>query len=402
MEFKFMFKRSFLLTIILACMPFSSLADLSDIRFSGFGSLVGGTVMDGDGYWARLPDAAGQYDTGWDFQTESRLGLQVSYQALADVSVTGQVMFRGINDFEPSMEWFYVTYNATPDLDINIGRMRLPVYHYSAYMDVGIIYPWLRVPTDAYSLAVTNFHGVSFSYNFDWDIGTTSFQLYAGQQDTDPNDLITTIEQYKTEQLYDDTGGFRGVRGVRTTKDYEDMKGLVVDTQIDWFNIRLSLLDGKEKFTFFAEGGYPSSPLFGGTYADTRFVDVSVSAAYDSIFAIAEWNDYDNIYTSWFASLAYSYDDWTPYVFYSEFEGTLRFIAPGGISSGFEDGELGSLDDQYNTLGLGVRYNLNPRTAIKAEVTDFNDDGDAAVYIDEDQDGNSDSVAFAIAIDFAF
>lgn len=362
-----------------------------DISISGFGSLVGGTVLDGDGYWARLPEAAGQYDTGVDFQTESRLGLQARYKATKELSITGQMMVRGINDFEPELEWFYATYSITPDLSANIGRMRLPVYHYSDYMDVGIAYPWLRVPSDAYSLAVTNYHGVSLQYNYDWDIGTTAFKIYAGQQDTDPNKLITTIEQYKTEQLYDQNGQFVGVRDVRTTKDYEDMKGVVVDTTIDWFNLRLSYLEGKENFTFYAEGDYPSTPLFGGVWADTQFIDISASIDYENLFFIAEWNDYDTIYKSWFTSVAYRMGKWTPYVFYSAFEGTLTFL-----------GDPNKLDDEYSSVGLGLRYNISPRTALKIEVTDFSDKGDAPVFIDENRDGDTDATAFAVSLDFSF
>ena len=373
-----------------------------DFRISGFASLVGGTVVDGDGYWARLPEAAGQYDSGLEFQTESRLGLQARYQAGEKLSLTAQAIFRGINDFEPTLEWLYASYEITPSLEVNAGRMRLPVYHFSDYMDVGIAYPWLRVPSDAYSLAVTNYHGISLRYMLDWDAGTTNFLLYGGQQDTDPNDLITTIEQYKTEQLYNENGGFRGVRGIRTTKDYEDMKGIVVDTQIDWFNLRLSYLEGRENFTFYAEGGYPSTPLFGDEWVDTQFIDISTSIDYNNWFFIAEWNEYDTIYTSWFTSVAKTFGNWTPYIFYSNFEGELRFIAPGGISAGFEDGATGTLDDDYNSVGVGLRYNINPRTALKFEITDFNDDGDAAVFIDEDQDGDTDATAVAISLDLVF
>lgn len=394
--------KSILLSLSLGVAVTPVSAASNDINFSGFASLVGGTVIEGDGYWARLPEAAGQYDSGWDFQTESRVGLQARYKATSKVSLTGQVMIRGVNDFKPELEWLYATYYATPDLSLNVGRMRLPVYHYSDFMDVGIAYPWLRVPSDAYSLAVTNYHGLSMQYNLDWDIGTTSFKLYAGQQSTDPNKLITTIEQYKTEQTYNDAGNFTGVRGIHTTKDYEDLKGLVIDTQIDWFNLRLSYLDGSEKFTFYGEGGYPSTPLFGGKWQDTQFLDVSASIDYGNVFAIVEWNKYDSIYQSWFTSFAYRLDKWTPYIFYSDFEGEFKFIAPGGIKAGFENGATGTVDDKYSSVGLGVRYNVTPRFAVKAEYTDFNDKGDAAVFIDKNQDGETDASAFAISLDFAF
>lgn len=379
------------LGFLTALLPSHAVVASDDISLSGFGALVGGTVVDGDGYWARLPEAAGQYDSGVDFQTESRLGIQARYRATKELSMTGQMMVRGIDDYEPELEWLYASYSMTPDLTANVGRMRLPVYHYSDYMDVGIAYPWLRVPSDVYSLAVTNYHGASIQYNFDWDMGTTAFKIYAGQQHTDPNKLITTIEQYKTEQLYDEKGRFIGVRDVRTTKDYEDMKGVVVDTSIDWFNLRLSYLQGKENFTFYGEGDYPSTPLFSGGWTDTQFIDLSVSVDYENLFFIAEWNDYDAIYQSWFTSAAYRIGKWTPYLFYSTFEGELTSI-----------GDPDKLDDQYSSVGLGLGYNISSRLALKAEVTDFSDKGDAPVFIDENRDGDTDATAFAVSVDFSF
>lgn len=373
------------------------------IRISGFGSIVGGIVIDGDGYWARLPEGAGQYSDGIELQSESKVAVQARYAATDKLSVTGQVLVRGVNDFEPNLEWLYATYDITPDTSIKAGQMRLPVYHFSDYMDVGLTYPWLRVPSDAYSLALTNYHGISIDMNFDFDEVTSHLKLYTGKKNTDPNKLITLIDQYKGEQLYDDNGNFRGLRGIRTTKDYKDMMGVVLDSNYDALTLRLSYLQGEEKFTSYAEGQYPSNPAFGGEWVDTEFLDISLQYDQDEVLAMIEWNNYDNIYTSWFVSFAYRLDEhWTPYIFYSQFEGDFRFIAPGGISAGFEDAETGSLDDDYNSIGIGARYNLTPYSALKFELLQFNDDGDAAVYIDENQDGNTDSTAFFVSLDFMF
>ncbi len=382
-------------------LPFAAHAK-DNIRFSGFGSLVGGTVIDGDGYWARLPDGAGQYSNGFELQSESRLGLQATYKINPDWQVTGQAMIRGVNDFQPELEWFYASYNLTSESTLKFGRMRLPVYHFSDYMDVGVAYPWLRVPSDAYSLAVTNYQGINLDTNFDFDAFTTKVRLYTGQQTTDPNKLITTIEQYKTEQLYNDAGKFRGVSGVRTTKDYKNFMGIVIDNNMNEYSLRISYLTGRENFTFYAEGQYPSTPLFGDQWVDTEFLDVSLQYDNGQFLAIAEWNKYDTIYSSWFASAVYRTDTWSPYVFYSEFKGEYRFIAPGGISNGFEDAVTGSLDDDYNTIGIGARYNLSYSAALKIELLSFTDNGDAAVFIDQNRDGKTDSTAIFVAIDFAF
>ena len=131
-------------TLMLSSVPTIALAN-DDLRISGFASLVGGTVIDGDGYWARLPEAAGQYESGLEFQTESRLGLQARYQAADKLSLTAQAIFRGINDFEPTLEWLYASYEITPNLEVNAGRMRLPVYHFSDYM--AVTYTHLTLPT---------------------------------------------------------------------------------------------------------------------------------------------------------------------------------------------------------------------------------------------------------------
>ena len=311
-------------------------------------------------------------------------------------------MFRGVNDFEPSLEWLYGTYDFTPETSLKFGQMRLPVYRYSDYMDVGVAYPWLRIPSDAYSLALTNYQGLNLDMNFDFGEVTTQLRLYFGQESTDPNKLITTIEQYKSEQLYNSAGKFRGVRGIVTTKDYQDLLGIVVSNQFGNFDVRLSYLDGRENFTYFPEGGYPSTTIFGGDWVDTEFLDFSVQYDNGDILTIAEWNRYTDIYTSWFVSFAKRIDKWTPYIFYSNFEGDFRFIAPGGISNGFESGDTGTIDDDYNTIGIGTRYNLTPTTALKIEFLSFNDEGDAAVFIDQNQDGDTDSSALFVALDFSF
>ena len=374
----------------------------NDIRLSGFGSLVGGIVLDGDGYWARQPEGAGKYVDGIELQSESRLGIQADYKINPDWNITGQLMVRGVNEFKPELEWFYASYKLTAESTLKVGRMRLPVYHFSDYMDVGVAYPWLRVPSDAYSLAVTNYQGVNIDMNFDFDSFTSRVRLYTGSQSTDPNKLITDIEMYKAHQLYDANGRFRGGNAVRTTKDYQDFVGFVVDSNKDEYSLRISYLDGRENFTYYNPGGYPDDPLFGGDWVDTQFLDVSLQYDNGQILAIAEWNKYDTIYKSWFASVAYRTDTWSPYVFYSEFIGEYRFIAAGGIKNGYEDGVTGTLDDDYSTIGIGARYNLNPRTALKIEFLSFMDDGDAAVFIDQNQDGKTESSAVFFSIDFAF
>lgn len=373
------------------------------IDVSGFGSLIGGFVLDGDGYWARQPYAAGQYESGFEFKTESRLGIQARYFLTDRTRITGQLMMRGIHDFKPKLEWLYVSHDLTNDLSLHVGQMRLPVYHFSDFMDVGIAYPWLRVPSDAYSLAVTNFQGAGFQYNHHFDDIWVSVKGYGGQQDTDPNELITTISQYQKSQRYNDDGNFVGVEGIRRVKNYRDMKGLVLEVGYEWLSVRYSFLDHQEQFLRFEEGEYPSNSQSSGRWYDIHFKDFSVKVDTEKWFAIYEWNEYDGIYESWMTSVAYRVGKFTPYVYYTAFEEpNSRDIAPGGISAGFEDPDTGTLDVKYNTLAFGSRYDINPRLALKVEYTIFTDKGDSAVFIDKDQDGITDSKGLFVGLDFTF
>lgn len=56
-----------------------------------------------------------------------------------NLSVTGQLVARG-DTSEVKAEWLYLSYQFNPNLRINVGRQRMPLFLYSDYMDVGYAY----------------------------------------------------------------------------------------------------------------------------------------------------------------------------------------------------------------------------------------------------------------------
>lgn len=366
-------------------------ARAGEIQVSGFGSIVGGTVLSGDGYWARMPEGAGQYQHGLELMSESRLALQANYAPAELLDFVGQFVARGHDHFEPKVAWLYGSLTFSSDRQLKVGRLRLPVYQYSDVMDVGVTYPWLRVPSDAYSLAVTEFDGAMLSQRWNWLTGITKLTLYSGQRDTAPNRLITTIEQYKNEQKFDPAGEFTGLGDIHTTKYYRDMRGLVLENSIDWLTLRFSYLKGRENFSYYdiTPNGYQLR--LGNEWVPTRFLDGSVQLDLKNFLVVAEWNYYQTIYKSWFTSVAYKAELWTPYVYLSGFKGTQRWAV-----------DPLRLDDHYQSTGFGLRYDLAPRVALKTELTLFSDKGDAAVFIDRNRDGDTDANALAVSIDFSF
>jgi hypothetical protein len=377
--------------LLLGMVCTTTYSQAAELSVSGYGSIVGGRAISGDGYWARMPEAAGQYGRGLELKTESRFGVQGTYEVDNNLDFIGQVIARGMNDFSPRVTWLYGSLNLSSERQFKVGRLRLPVYHFSDVMDVGVAYPWLRVPADAYSLAVTDFDGMMLTQRRNWSFGVAKFSFYVGQRDTEPNDLLTAIEKYKNEQRFDVEGKFIGFGDIRTTKFYRDMRGLVLENSMEWLTVRFSYLKGRENFSYFDSISTVEKLRFGNNWTETRFLDGSFQVDFNNWLLMAEWNYYRTIYKSWFTSVAYTIEHWTPYVYFSGFK---------GAQSG--QGNPSWIDDHYQSLGIGTRHDLTPRIALKVEVTRFSDIGESPVFIDRDNDGDTDATAIALSLDFSF
>ena len=80
----------------------------------------------------------------------------------------------------PILRWAYLTYQATDNLAISAGRLRLPLFRYSSSLDVGYSYHWIAPPESVYDVAFNNLDGIRLDYsNYagDWEY---NIQLAAG------------------------------------------------------------------------------------------------------------------------------------------------------------------------------------------------------------------------------
>lgn len=147
--------------------------DLSKVRFNGFGSF-GMSQHFEDGYGYSTANGGNGLGSDPDFSVDGVVGLQMFTPIADDLDFTFQVVANGRFDYEPDVEWLFLTYHATPALTLRTGRLRAPLFLYSESMDVGYSYPWVRPPEEVYSLpTVNNFEGIDFAYKInvgDWDI----------------------------------------------------------------------------------------------------------------------------------------------------------------------------------------------------------------------------------------
>ncbi|MFN3713820.1 MAG: hypothetical protein ACK4SX_09185 [Alcanivoracaceae bacterium] len=146
------------------------------ISFNGFLSFVGATHSEREGTYDKRT-----VDGRPSFESLSRFGLQMEYRITDDTRVVAQLLSKGWDGWRTNAEWAFVAHDLTSDLTVRAGRLRLPVYMNSEFIDAGFAYPWVTPPTELYTLIpFTSYEGLDFKYNFDALNGFWTFQPYAG------------------------------------------------------------------------------------------------------------------------------------------------------------------------------------------------------------------------------
>lgn len=150
----------------------------AELQMNGFASIVSGIDLEDDGasdYGSRTVDNL----------QESKVALQWSADLGEGMRFVGQTMARGsaTDGFNLSYDWAYFDVNVGDSSKLKFGRLRIPFYKYSDYLDVGYAYHWITPPRSMYSIFFSNLDGVGFQTNFsalgmDHSLNTTlgSFQ----------------------------------------------------------------------------------------------------------------------------------------------------------------------------------------------------------------------------------
>ncbi len=158
--------RPAVLAIALGAMALPALAEVS---FSGFLSAGGGRIDN------RNYSYAGYGDKDFSFDADTLFGLQVSAPIADKLTATGQFVARGTEDYELDAEWAYLSYAFTDHLTGRIGRLRMPLYLYSDFVDVGYAYSWITPPFEVYYLPFNNIQGVDLVWT--GSLGAFDLQL---------------------------------------------------------------------------------------------------------------------------------------------------------------------------------------------------------------------------------
>jgi hypothetical protein len=376
---KQLMKNKLAAAIIVALGATSASALAADTRINGFASINAGVMMDED------TSLFGYSDT-ISFKPESLFALQIASDLGDGLSATAQIMSRGKNDYAAEFEWAYVSYEISDSTQINAGKLRIPFYRYSDFLDVGYAYTWARPPQTVYNLAFSTFDGLSIVNNHtigDWD---STVQAVYGSYDGSV-DLVSDYDPASLENIF----------GVNWTLSYDWFTARAVymfaDTSISFENEPfVDVDDGTDTGTLVKTQALNKAfDDFGALLPEAKdnlevkddfgsFFGIGFSVDYNNILIDAEFTKVeveDSIVTTQeqhYVSVGYRFDSVTVYAITEHGEKTNDDSYVSELPSLYQAGYAGLLatqNEETDGLTVGLRYNFHPSAALKVDYTTY-------------------------------
>jgi uncharacterized Fe-S cluster protein YjdI len=191
-----------------------SLAQNVDVHFAGFASLVYAKTITDD---KKEDTLYGISDEG-EYRDFNKLGFRMDADMHDNLTFTAQILASGANEYDPTFDWIFVKYQLHPEVSISAGRIRVPVFMYSDYLDTSYAYQWIEPPKTVYNLAQTPFksiEGVKLAYNTNMKNWTSELLVWGGNGD----------------DKFDEAG-------VEADLILEDSMGIAWTVGYDWLSLR--------------------------------------------------------------------------------------------------------------------------------------------------------------------
>lgn len=351
------------LAVALMCLSGHVLA--ADIKLRGFASFVGGMTPSSS-------DTLYGYEDKINFRNDSLIALQADAKLDEKLSATMQFMSRGANDYEPVVEWAYVTYEFSDKLQLSGGRIRVPFYRYSDFIDVRYTYNWIKVPQTVYGFEFPGYDGLSMVYTNQFGGWDSMLQIVYGQLEGQLGELDAVIE---------------------------DLTGFSWTLSRDWLTLRAGYVTSKTEIRIegieqlasavegFGLGALANDLRVDGDSGD--FWGLALGIDRNNVLFDAEYIQYkveDSLLAetdAYFVSLGYRFGKLIPLLTYSELNSDppdylLDRIPPmvGGPSGPLGQiiaGAVAATEAETKLWDVGLRYDFHHSAAFKLAWTQSDD-----------------------------
>lgn len=382
-------KNTIAAAIVLALGVTSASALAADTRINGFASVVAGVTTDKD-------SSLFGYNDNISFKPESLFALQISSDLGDGLSATAQIMSRGSSDYAADFEWAYLSYDINDSTQINAGKLRIPFYRYSDFLDVGYAYAWARPPQAVYSLVFSTFDGVSLVNNHtigDWD---SSIQGFYGSYDGSV-DLVSD----------EDPATLNNMMGINWTVTYDWFSARAVYAQAE---TTISFENNEDPEKLLNNGIALVGNIFPQVASDLNvdedigsFIGLGFAVDYNNLLVEAEFTtvDVENSIVAkqeqYYVSVGYRFDDFTVYAITEHGEDTndgdtdYSSALPVSLDLGGDIGTvypqatyqtlIASQEETIDTVTIGTRYNFHPSAALKFDITSTKVNDEDAVNV---------------------
>lgn len=295
------------------------------VRFNGFFST---------GY------ARASNDAGFDGVTEesevkdlSIFALQGSFDVTDNSEIVMQLVGRGEDNWDPQVEWAYLSYRPTNNLQVRAGKTRLPLFLYSDSLEVGYSQLWARAPQSVYGpISIKSIVGADAVYTHNLSNSYVSAQVFGGHTDED---------------------------GITGNVQLRNVSGLVLNWSNYVWTFRGVAATAEATIEAPALGGYLAENDRGNFYGLAGTYDNGtwqVAAEVVRVEVDGWFADTDSAYLS----VGRRFGSITPYVF------------AGWIESNDDNersGPLDALNTRRDEYSVGVRWDITSGVAIKGDVT---------------------------------
>ncbi|QDE31564.1 hypothetical protein [Shewanella polaris] len=301
-------------------------------------------------------------DTSADFNQDSKLGFQGTFNITDSTQAVLQLMMRGQYDWEVEAEWAYLSHRFENGVKVRAGKLRVPLFMYSDYLDVGYAQLFSRPPVEVYgSIPFSSYTGAGVSYDVEYDDSTLTMQAFGGESDIKNSAVELSNLMGANVSWTDETWTLRAVYA------QAQIDGPVVD------EVDVTLAPN-----VITQANYTVLEL-----DDETASFVGVGASYDNgeVIAITEWTrqEIDNAFPdtdSGYLTLGYRIKAFTPYVTvaYTKTQDNDERLPLSTAAAT----QMIAFNVERTAYSLGLRWDAIDNVAIKFDLTYADDFGDTS------------------------